>query len=172
MLKKENKKQENNKLSVKKAPFWVWLLSLVPLLSSALYLLILSDAVPFIKAEMFHVSGIIVLVFAMLCWGACGALFAYYHADIKVAVVVAHAVPIICTLVYTVSLFFTGFEVSELSDVALFAGIGMGLFSYVDTFIYEFIDIGIFGLYLDLIFMIFTFIAGYTIGKSKRFKTK
>jgi len=48
----------------------------------------------------------------------------------------------------------------------------MGLFSYVDVFLYEIFAIGVFGLYVDLIFMAAAFVMGYTLGKAKRFKVK
>ncbi len=170
MSKTTKTKQTKPVLAAKKTPFWVWFLALVPVLSSVLFLLILSGAIPFIKAETFHISGILVLFFAIAAWGACGFLFAYFRADMKKSIIIANIFPILCAIVYTISLFFTGFEAENLSDPALFASIGMGLFSYVDTFIYEFFSIGVFGVYIDLIFIIFTFFIGYTLGKAKRLK--
>lgn len=170
MSKKANTKQTKIALDPKKSPFWIWFLSFVPVISTVLYVLILSDLIPFIKTEIFHISGAFVLILAIAAWGACGFLFAYFHVEMRKAVVVANAFPIICAFVYTVSLFFTGLEAANLSDAALYASLGMGLFSYVDTFIYEVFAIGVFGLYIDLIFIIFTFIIGYTLGKAKRLK--
>lgn len=152
-----------------KAP-WVWLLTIVPLISAGFYVLILSDMIPFIKAEIFHFSGVLVLMCAIVGWGACGYAFGYNNKNITKATLITHAVPIICTLVYTATLFKTGLEASDLSDTALVASLGMGLFSYIDTFIYKVFAIGIFGLYVDLIFMVFTFVIGFAIGKSKKLK--
>ena len=84
------------------------------------------------------------------------------------AVLVANAFPIVCAVVYTVCIISALLGVSSLADPALFAALGMGLFSYIDTVIYSIFPLGYFGLYVDLIFIIFTFIVGFTIGKSKR----
>ena len=159
-------------LKSKKTPIWVWFLALVPVLSAGLYLLILSGIIPFIKAESFHFTGIIIFILAVFGWGACGYAFAYNRVELKRAVFTSHAFPIICAIVYTVSLFFTGVEAADLSDVALYASLGMGLFSYVDVFLYEIFAIGVFGLYVDLIFMAAAFVMGYTLGKAKRLKVK
>ncbi len=162
----------------KKTPVWVWFLSLVPVLSSVLFVLILADAIPFIEYEIFyltingemafHTSGILMLILAIAAWGACGFLFGYFRAKMLPAVLVANALPIISAVVYTVCLFGAYLGASSMGDVALVSALGMGLFSYIDTFIYGFFSLGDFGLYVDLIFVIFTFIVGFTIGKSKR----
>ncbi len=166
----------SNKITINntanKTPIWVWFLSLVPVLSTALYLLILSGTIPFIRAEEFHFSGIIVFILAVVAWGACGFAYAYNRVELKTAVFAANAIPMICTVVYTVTLFFTGLEASALSDVALYASLGMGLFSYVDVFLYEVFAIGVFGLYIDLICIVATFVIGYTLGKAKKLKAK
>jgi hypothetical protein len=116
----------------------------------------------------------------MVAWAACGFVYGYFRAKMPVAVLTFHAVPFICTLVYTVCvivLFFGGdFNLGinvlgaplTAENLALFSAMGMGLFSYIDTVIYSIFPLGYFGLYVDLIFIIFTFIVGFTIGKSKR----
>ncbi len=176
--KKESKTKQPQKTMSKKAPAWVWLLSLVPVLSTGLFVLILADAIPFIEYEVFyyapggdmkfHTSAILMLLVAIAGWGACGFLFGYFRAKMLPAVLVANALPILSTVVYTVCLLGAYFGSAAMGDVALVAALGMGLFSYIDTFIYGFFSLGDFGLYLDLIFVIFTFIVGFTIGKSKR----
>jgi hypothetical protein len=55
-------------------------------------------------------------------------------------------------------------------NLALLSAMGMGLFSYIDSFIYAIIYLGNIGLYLDLVFMVLTFIVGFAIGKSRRLK--
>lgn len=165
-----NKNAKNN--TSKKTPIWVWFLALVPVLSTALYLLILSGTIPFIKGEMFHFSGVIVFILAAAAWGACGFAYAYNRVELKKAVFAANIIPMLCAVVYTVTLFFTGLEAKALSDVALYASLGMGLFSYVDVFLYEVFAIGVFGLYVDLICIVATFVIGYTLGKAKKLKVK
>jgi hypothetical protein len=170
-----------------KTPFWVWLLALVPVLSSVIFLLILSEAIPFIELEIFytnssgelawHTSGLLMLVLAIAGWGACGFLYGYFRAKMSVAVLEAHALPLACSAVYTFCLIVSHIITDSAPalaqkylNAALMSSIGMGLFSYIDTFIYGFFPIGNFGLYVDMVFMIFAFIAGYTIGKSRRLK--
>ncbi len=162
----------------KKAPAWVWLLSLVPVLSTGLFVLILADVIPFIEYEVFyyapggdmkfHTSAILMLIIAIAAWGACGFLFGYFRAKMLPAVLAANVWPIISAVVYTVCLLGAYLGYDAMGDVALVSALGMGLFSYIDTFIYGFFSLGDFGLYLDLVFVIFTFIVGFTIGKSKR----
>ncbi len=171
-------KTQQKKLTPRKTPAWVWLFSLVPVLSTGLFVLILAGAIPFIEYEMFyfapggdmkfHSSAILMLLVAIAGWGACGFLFGYFRAKMLPAVLAANALPIISAVVYTVCLLGAYFGSAAMGDVALVAALGMGLFSYIDTFIYGFFSLGDFGLYLDLIFVIFTFIVGFTIGKSKR----
>ena len=55
-------------------------------------------------------------------------------------------------------------------NLALLSAMGMVLFSYIDSFIYAVIYLGNIGLYLDLVFMVLTFIVGFAIGKSRRLK--
>jgi hypothetical protein len=178
-----NKTQTNKNVSItkrRKTPVWVWFLALVPVISSGIFLLILADMIPFISLDIFydkpgggigwHTSGILVLILTMAAWGACGFLYGFFRAKMSVAVLTANALPILCTVVYTVCIIGAYFGASALADIAVISSIGMGLFSYIDTFIYGIISLGDFGIYLDLIFMLFTFIIGYTIGKSKRFK--
>lgn len=158
--------------TAKKTPIWVWFLSLAPVFSTALYVLILSGIIPFIKAESFHFTGIIIFILAVFGWGACGYAYAYHRVELKIAVFSANAFPMLCAIVYTVTLFFTGLEADALSNVALYASLGMGLFSYVDVFLYEVFAIGVFGLYIDLIFMVAAFVIGYTVGKTKKLSVK
>ncbi len=173
-----NKKKNASLKKQKKTPVWVWFLSLVPVLSTVLFVLILADAIPFIEYEIFyflpggemgfHSSALLMLVIAIAGWGACGFLFGYFRAKMLPAVLIANALPIISTVVYTVCIFGAYLGSSSMGDVALVSALGMGLFSYIDTFIHGFFSLGDFGLYIDMIFLIFTFICGFTIGKSKR----
>ena len=177
-------KTTNKNVSVtkqNKAPAWVWLFALVPVLSAVLFYFILADMIPFIKFEIFytdangelawHTSSILVLLLTMAGWGACGFVYGFFRAKMWPAIITAHALPILSVAVYTfcvLGVIFGGD--AGLADVSLFAALGMGLFNYIDTFIYGFLSIGNFGVYIELIFMVFIFIAGYTIGKSKRLK--
>lgn len=182
-----NAKAKNDALGRKKAPIWVWFLALVPVLSSVFFLVLLADLIPFIKVEVFYTnadgelawytSGVLMLMLTMLAWGACGFLYGYFRAKMSAAVLTAHAFPFIGAVVYTVCVIGAYFVMDgnpalsqQFTNTALYASISVGMFSYIDSFIYGFFSLGNFGLYLDLVFMVFTFVAGYTIGKSKRLK--
>ncbi|MGN1095550.1 MAG: hypothetical protein ACI4QR_04105 [Eubacteriales bacterium] len=168
---KKNTDQKANKLSVKaRTPFWIWLLSLVPVLSTALYFLILSNALPFIKAEIFSAGGIIVLLLAMVVWGACGYLFAHFRVKMLKSILVANAFPMICAVLYTVFIIAAHFGADSLKDAAYIVSTGMGLFSYVGTYAYLITSVELVEVYLDIIFIVFTFFIGYTIGKSRKLK--
>jgi hypothetical protein len=160
------------KNAAKKTPIWVWFLALVPIISTVLYIVLLSGSIPFIKAEVFHFTGAIVFMLAVAGWGACGFAYAYNGVELKKAIFAANIIPMLCAVIYTVTLFFTGLEAEALSDFALYISLGMGLFSYVDVFLYEVFSIGVFGLYVDLICILATFVIGYTLGKAKKLKVK
>lgn len=180
-MSKKNKNSKSRSLSnQKRTPFWVWLLGLVPVLSSAVFLAIVAGKIPFIDLEIFytneagevawHTSGLLVLVLTMVIWAGCGFVYGYFRAKMPVAVVAFHVLPIVCTLVYTVCIIGLSFGATGVENIALFSAIGMGLFSYIDSFVYGIIYLGNLGLYLDLIFMILTFIVGFALGKSKKLK--
>ncbi len=190
-----NKKNSNKKVSItaqNNTPFWVWFLSLVPLASVAVFVLIAAGLIPSVALDVFyeteagetawHTSSLLVLVLTMVAWAACGFVYGYFRAKMPVAVLTFHALPFLCTIVYTVCvivLFFGGdFNLGinvlgaplTAENLALFSAMGMGLFSYIDSFIYAIIYLGNIGLYLDLVFMVLTFIVGFAIGKSRRLK--
>ena len=165
---------EKNSSTVKnRSSLWIWSLAAVPVLSTALYLLILSDTIPFIKGEIFSVPGALILILAMFIWGACGFLFALFKKNMVKSLFIANAFPIICAVLYTVFALSAYFGAESLRRVAYMAATGMGLFSYVGTFVHGIkrLDSSAFEVYLDLIFIMFVFFIGYTIGKSRKLKT-
>jgi hypothetical protein len=190
-----NKKKSNKKASItaqNKTPFWVWFLALVPLASVAVFVMIAAGLIPAVSLDVFyeteagetawHTSSMLVLVLTMVAWAACGFVYGYFRAKMPVAVLTFHALPLICTVVYTVCVivlfaggnFNLGINVLgaplTAENLALLSAMGMGLFSYIDSFIYAIIYLGNIGLYLDLVFMVLTFIVGFAIGKSRRLK--
>ena len=193
--KKSDKKNSNKKVSItakNKTPFWVWFLALVPVVSVAMFVLIAAGLIPAVSLDVFyeteageiawHTSSLLVLVLTMVVWASCGFVYGYFRAKMPVAVLTFHAVPLLCTLVYTVCVlvlfaggdFNLGIKVLgaplNAENLALLSAMGMGLFSYIDSFIYAIIYLGNIGLYLDLVFMVLTFIVGFAIGKAKRLK--
>jgi len=139
-----------------------------------------------LPARIVSVVGVIaaclVLLLTMAVWAACGFVYGYFRAKMPAAVLSFHAVPFLCTLVYTVCVavlfcggdFNLGIEILgaplTAENLALFSAMGMGLFSYIDSFIYGIIYLGNIGFYLDLVFMVLTFIVGFAIGKARRLK--
>jgi hypothetical protein len=190
-----NKKSSNTKVSItkqNKTPVWVWFLAVVPFISVAMFFAVAAGLIPSVSLDIFyvneagetawHTSSVLVLLLTMLVWAGCGFVYGYFRARMPVAVFTFHALPLLCTLVYTVCvlvLFFggdfnLGVEVLgaplTAENLALLSAMGMGLFSYIDSFIYAVIYLGNIGLYLDLVFMVLTFIVGFAIGKSRRLK--
>lgn len=190
-----NKKNSNTKVSItkqNKTPVWVWLLSVVPVVSVAVFFAIAAGLIPSISLDVFyvtedggtawHTSSVLVLLLTMAIWAACGFVYGYFRAKMPVAVLTFHALPFLCTLVYTVCVIvlFCGGDFNlgvnvlgaplTAENLALLSAMGMGLFSYIDSFIYAIIYLGNIGLYLDLVFMVVTFVVGFAIGKSRRLK--
>ena len=189
-------KNSNTKVSItkqNKTPVWVWFLALVPVLSAALFLAIAAGMIPAISLDVFyeteagetawHTSSILVLLLTMAAWVGCGFVYGYFRAKMAASLLTFHAVPLLCVLVYTVCMVIalfgggniaTGITVLDVpltvESLALLVSSGMGLFSYIDSFVYAIIYLGNFGLYLDLVFMLLTFIVGFAIGKSRRLK--
>ncbi|MBQ9746889.1 MAG: hypothetical protein IJW21_08725 [Clostridia bacterium] len=191
-----NKKQTSTKVSVtkqNKTPVWLWILAGVPVVSTVMFLAIASGSIPAISLDVFyeneaggtswHTSSVLVLLLTMLVWAGCGFLYGYFRAKMSVAVVAFHALPFLSTLVYTICIIIafcgagdvsTGISVwgvkLTVEGLGLLASAGMGLFSYIDSFVYAIIYLGYFGFYLDLVFMVLTFVVGFAIGKSRRLK--
>ena len=190
-----NKKNSNTKVSItkqNKTPVWVWFLAIVPFVSAVIFFAIAAGIIPSVSLDVFytteagetawHTSSILVLLLTMVAWAACGFVYGYFRAKMPVAVLTFHALPFLCTLVYTVCVivlfcggdFNLGIKVLgaplTAENLALLSAMGMGLFSYIDSFIYAIIYLGNIGLYLDLVFMVLTFVVGFAIGKSRRLK--
>ena len=190
-----NKNNSNKKVSItkqSKTPVWIWFLAIVPAISVVLFLAIASGLMPFISLDVFyeteagdiawHTSSILVLLLTIVAWAACGFVYGYFRAKMPVALVTFHALPFLCTLVYTVCVvvLFCGGDFNlgvnvlgaplTAENLALLSAMGMGLFSYIDSFVYAIIYLGNIGLYLDLVFMVLTFVVGFALGKSRRLK--
>ena len=193
--KMSDKKKTNDKVSItkqNKTPAWVWFLSVVPVVSIIIFFAIAAGLIPSIALDVFyttetgetawHTSSILVLILTMAAWAGCGFVYGYFRAKMPVAVLTFHAVPLLSVIVYTVCVivllcggdFNLGIEILgaplTAENLALLSAMGMGLFSYVDSFIYAIIYLGNIGLYFDLVFMVLTFIVGFAIGKSRRLK--
>ena len=193
MSKKNNSNKKVSITKQNKTPVWVWFLAVVPVLSVAMFLAIAAGLIPAVSLDVFyeneagetawHTSSILVLLLTIAVWAACGFLYGYFRAKMPVALVTFHALPFLCTVVYNVCIIIafcgggdiaTGITVLDVpltvETLALLISSGMGLFAYIDSFVYAIIYLGDLGLYIDLIFMVLTFVVGFALGKSKRLK--
>ena len=89
----------------------VILMALLPIIASGAYILILGTAVkdvylwgiPIVRPlEKISVLGIAMLVGTLVCWGFVGAFFARKRATMLQGILIAHIVPLITSLMYTV----------------------------------------------------------------------
>lgn len=154
----------------KKKSGLVYLLALLPVLSVGVYLLLMA----FGQTEDFAVLGILTFVVAVLIWGFAGALFAKEGVSFGKSVLVANALPILCTVVYTVIYVIAKFSDSEalLNVAEIIGGLGTGVFGFFGTMLYVIVPLELFEVYVNLVFCILVFAVGFVIGSSKRAKKK
>lgn len=154
----------------KKKSRLVYLLALLPVLSIGLYLLLMA----FGQAEDFAVLGILAFAAAVLIWGFAGALFAREGVGLGRSVVIANAVPLLCTVVYTVIYVVAKFSDSEalLNTAEIIGGLGTGVFGLFGTMLYVIVPLSLFEVYVNLVFCVLVFAVGFAIGVSGRAKKK
>jgi len=154
----------------KKKTWLVYLLALLPILSVGIYLLLMA----FGQAEDFAVLGILALLAAVLIWGFSGALFAKKGIALGKSVLIANALPILCTVVYTVIYVIAKFSESDalLNAAEIIGGLGTGVFGLFGTMLYVIVPLSLFEVYVNLVFCILVFAVGFAIGASGRAKKK
>ena len=162
-------KNENNKnvKPAKKQIFKpVYLFALFPILSTLLYLLVMGTS----TTEDFGFGAIAIIGFIAItaAWGYIGALFAKTKNLLLPSVLIAHILPIITTVIYTVLYLVSQFQESaELEDIAiLIGGLGTGFFGILGTLLYAIIPLSLFEVYINFIYGILVFIIGFAIGAS------
>lgn len=154
----------------KKKSRLVYLLALLPILSVGVYLLLMA----FGQAEDFAVLGILTFAAAVLIWGFAGVLFAKAGISFGKSALIANALPILCTVVYTVIYVIAKFSDSEalLNAAEIIGGLGTGVFGLFGTMLYVIIPLALFEVYVNLVFCILVFAVGFAIGASRRARKK
>ncbi len=162
----------NTKKTAQKKFKLVYLSALLPLVSTALYLLLMFTS----QVEEFFFQLPTILAFIAVCagWGFLGAAFAKSKTLLFPSVVIAHIIPTITTVAYTILYIAAQFKESEeLQSISELIGIlGTGLFSVIGSLLYAIIPLSLFEVYIDFVFSVLVFIVGYTIGASGQAKKK
>lgn len=160
---------------MKRSPFKpVYLFALFPIASILLYLLLML----FEQTDPLAVGGLIALVAISLAWGAAGFLFGRSRVTFGLSLFVANALPILTTAVYTVLYVIATFaESANIMNVAeLIGGLGTGLFGVLGTTVFALVpfnlEVSLFEVYINLIYTLLVFSAGYAIGVSRSSRKK
>lgn len=159
----------------------VILMALLPIIASGAYILILGTAVkdvylwgiPIVRPlEKISVLGVAMLVGTLVCWGFVGAFFARKRATLMQGILIAHIIPFITTIMYTILC-----AIGSLTDAAsvknageLIGVLGMGFFNTVGTYVFLITPVKFIEIYLDLIAMVGIFAIGYAIKTAKKKK--
>ena len=163
-MKKENNK--NVKPAKKQIFKPVYFFALLPIVSIVVYLMIMSNSTT--EEFNFGVAAITSFIVFTAIWGFVGALFAKTKNLLLPSAVIAHILPIITTLIYSVLYIVAQFQESaELEDLAVvIGGLGTGVFGVLGTLLYALIPLSLFEVYINFIYSILVFIIGFAIGAS------
>ena len=159
----------------------VILMALLPIAASAVYILILGTAIkdvylrgiPIVRPlEKISVLGVSMLVGTLVCWGFVGAFFARKRATMLQGILIAHIVPLITSLMYTVlcAIGTLADKVSVKEAGELIGVLGMGFFNTVGTYVFLITPVKFIEIYIDLIAMVGLFAIGYAIKTAKKKK--
>ena len=159
--------KKDNTTSTKKQIFKpVYLCALFPILSTALYLLVMGTS----TTEDFGFGALAIIGFIAVtaAWGYIGALFARTRYLLLPSAIIAHILPTITTVIYTVLYLIAQVnESTELEDLAvLIGGLGTGFFGILGTLLYAIIPLSLFEVYINFVYSILVFIIGFAIGAS------
>ena len=159
--------KKDNTTSTKKQIFKpVYLCALFPILSTALYLLVMGTS----TTEDFGCGALAIIGFIAVtaAWGYIGALFARTRNLLLPSAIIAHILPTITTVIYTVLYLIAQVnESTELEDLAvLIGGLGTGFFGILGTLLYAIIPLSLFEVYINFVYSILVFIIGFAIGAS------
>ncbi|MBQ2988643.1 MAG: hypothetical protein IKM00_10700 [Clostridia bacterium] len=158
-----------NKFTFKK----VYLLSLVPLLSTALYLVSMifcSDAILYFAEYGFTPAvylALAILIGVIVLWAYCGVLFSRSNTKIGVSVLIANAIPILTTLIFMVLYIIYKYSGSEaLFTVAELIGcLGTGAFGILSEVAYMLFSVStLMQIFISFVACILVFMMGYAIG--------
>ena len=146
----------------------VYLFALFPIVSTGLYLAVMASSTT--EDFSFGAAAIIGFLAVTAAWGFVGALFARTRHLLVPSAAIAHILPILTTVAYTVLYIVSQFtESSELEDLAiLIGGLGTGFFGVLGTFLYALIPLSLFEVYINFMFSVLVFIIGFAIGASRQ----
>lgn len=150
---KQDKSKKQGKL--------VYLLALLPLLSAGMNLLLMR----FGMAESFHPVGLLALGVFVLLWAAAGTLFAKNGVALARSLVIFHSLPILTSVIYSLLVAVgTVIENTDLAGLGEVIGVlGMGVFGIFGTVMYSLIPLNFFEVYVNLIFSMLVFAAGFAL---------
>lgn len=159
------------------------LMALIPAIASAVYIPILGSAVkdvylwkiPIVRPlEHLSVLGVAMLLCAVVGWGFVGAYFAKKKASLWQGILIAHIIPIVCTVLYSIfGIIGTLAGNASLKSTGELIGVlGMGFFNTVGTYVYLITPVKFFEIYLEFIVMAGIFAIGYAIKMSRGAKRK
>ena len=151
----------------------VYLLSLVPLLSIALYLVSMvfcSDAILYFTEygftdEVYLALGILLGVTAL--WAFCGFCFSRSGVKIGISVLIANAIPILTTAIFFVLYIVYKFDGSEdmFAIAELIGCLGTGAFGIISEVVYMLFSVSVMmQVFISFAACILVFMLGYAIG--------
>ena len=154
----------------------MYLSALIPIASIIFYLAMMIAGL----ADAFNLIALVVFL-ATAGWSAVGAWFARAKNTFTKSVLIANAIPFLCSVVYLAlyliakvtiveeEVNLTGEVIITLLDVAeIIGGLGTGLFGLLSTWLYAFGDLGFFEVWINLVYSILVFAVGYALGVSFR----
>jgi len=151
----------------------VYLWAFVPILSAALLFLFMSidtEIGIFIRPLFeFSVVGVLFVLAGFFLTGLSGFRFARGGVGALKAILIGNAIPIVCTLTYSVCAIIGG----AVAESMLFIGVfGNGLFAVVSLYITVLARFtnAIFEVYISFAALILSFVVGYSIGAIKNNK--
>ena len=157
---------------------------LLPLIGTALYLLVLGlvdgrvdvriGKLPILRAmELPSLVGVLAFLAVIVIWALVGTVFAKNRVAIGKSLLLAHAIPLATTVIYSVCHLLTALilEGDGLTDFGnLIGSLGMGMFNLVGSYLFLLIPLKIFEVYVDLVIMVAVFAVGYSIKAGKTAK--
>ena len=151
----------------------VYLLSLVPLLSTALYLVSMifcSDAILYFAEYGFTPPvylALAILLGVIALWAYCGFLFSRSNTKIGISVLIANAIPILTTAVFLVCYIIHKANGSEslFAAAELIGCLGTGAFGIISEIIYMLFNVSVLlQVFISFSACVLVFMMGYAIG--------
>ena len=143
-------------------------LALVPIVSIGLLILLMRGGF----AEGITLVGTLALVVCAVLWGVVGAIFSRAHMTFWRATLEANLIPLLSALAYTVLRVIAMFSDSQalVDSAELVGGLGMGVLTLFSSLLFSIIPLELYEVYLNLVFCLIVFGAGFAIGSARREK--